>query len=448
MKGSLRVALALVLAAAISLPASAGCCDDFLSCAATVVTSGVSCAIELALEAVSSLIRKVQDNRSATSTAYLGGLEATIVEMKAALARLDQEIRDAMREIDQARNDAEKIFKEDADSIRMKLAETKAHAAIAASGGVKTSSSGVMGSVAKRNIQPVPTQPPAAAQTRSVSAAEMAALTALASDDSLATLRHRIESLKQRKDALSASISKTEAEMVGLQIAAAEAARASLRNDFLKPVDDLLASLIAALRNPLNAPGLVVAAVGLLDGALDGFHSRAEPLADAAAQAADRAVAKKTPSTQEMQKLAEDARKTLAAMRKAQGYRETRDRQAVVRGLGVLPASTPSAISQAARLRSSVTFKTSLAKVSPRFAALKPEFQRLSQVTRTVDVSPFRQRLAGEFDGFFRGKSPADSKKKLSELLAESRRRFASDPKTLAAVEKMLNDEARVRGVS
>jgi hypothetical protein len=438
----LRAALALVLIAALGGPAEAGCCDDLLSCAATVVTSGVSCAIELALDAVRSLIRKVQDNRSATSAAYLGGLEATFSEMRAELARLDQEIKAAVREIDEAWNDADKIVKEDADSIRTKLAEAKVHAAIAASGGVKTS----------RNIQPAsappaPTQPPAAVHGRALSAVGMAMLTALASDNSLATLRHRIELLKQRKAALVVSINNTEAQMLGIEITAAEAARASLRNDFLKPVDDLLASLIAALSNPLNAPGLVVAAVGLLDGALDGFQSRAGPLADAAAQAADRAVAKKTPPTQEMQKLAEDARKTLAAMRKALAYQAV-DRQAVVRGLGVLPVSTPSAISQTARLRASVAFKTSLANVSPRFAALKPEFQRLSQVKRTVDVSPFRQRLAGEFDGFYRGKPQADAKKKHAELLAEARRRFASDPKTLAAVEKMLNDEARARGVS
>jgi hypothetical protein len=38
-------------------------------------------------------------------------------------------------------------------------------------------------------------------------------------------------------------------------------------------------------------------------------------------------------------------------------------------------------------------------------------------------------------------------KRKRDELLAEARRRFASDPKTLLAVEWMLNDEARARGV-
>ena len=65
----------------------------------------------------------------------------------------------------------------------------------------------------------------------------------------------------------------------------------------------------------------------------------------------------------------------------------------------------------------------------------------------SVDVSAYRPRLASEFDGYFRGKSPADGRKKLADLTAEARRRFASDPKTLAAVLNLLNAEARARGV-
>jgi hypothetical protein len=123
------------------------------------------------------------------------------------------------------------------------------------------------------------------------------------------------------------------------------------------------------------------------------------------------------------------------------------DRRAVVRDVGVFLAATPSAVSVTVRLRASVALGAASRKVPPRFTALRPELQKLSQMKATADVSRFRPRLAGDLDGFFRGKTPADGKKKLAELTAEARRRFASDPKTLAAVEKLLSDEARARGV-
>jgi len=92
--------------------------------------------------------------------------------------------------------------------------------------------------------------------------------------------------------------------------------------------------------------------------------------------------------------------------------------------------------------------ETSARGLHTKIETLRPEIRRLSVRPGALDVAPYRLRLAGEFDGFFRGKTPADAKKKRDELLLEARRRFASNPKTLAAVEKLLNDEARTRGVT
>lgn len=450
-----RAVLALTLATGLATgrPAAGGCCDDFWSCAGTVATGGLSCAVEMALEAVRALIASVRSDRDTTSTQFLAALQATEDEMKAELAKLEQKIKAAVQEIDRDRDEGDKIVKEDADTIRTKLAEAKLHAGTAASGGVKVSS-GVSGPVSKAAIQPrIGTATPAAAGPGGPAAgrvsaiADVRALTALQSDDSLATLRHRLEELKKQKEALLGAIIRKEAELSGQERAAAIQARKSLQDDFLKPIDDLLAALDAALRNPLDAPGVVSAAVGLLDGAINGFRSIVQPLADSVAEAADRAVAAKTPSAAQMRKLADEAAKTLAAMRKAASYRAILERQAVVRDVGVLPSTTPSAVPVSVRLRASAAFAEVSRRVPTRIAVLRPEIQKLSAMKRSVDVSTYRPRLGGEFDAAFRGKSPSDSKKKLADLTAEARRRFASDPKTLAAVERLLNDEARARGV-
>jgi molecular chaperone GrpE (heat shock protein) len=449
-----RAVLALILALSLAAarPAAGGCCDDFWSCAGTVATGGLSCAVETALEAVRALIASVRSERDATSSQMLAGLKATEDEMRAELERLDREIKTAVQEIDRDRDEGDKILKEDADTIRTKLAEAKLHANAATAGGVKASSG--PGPASKAAIRPgfatatpVPAAPSGLAAARISATADVNALTELQSDDSLATLRHRLEELKKHKEALLKAIVQKEAEMTGKEMAAALQARTSLQNDFLKPIDDLLAALDAALRNPLNAPSVVAAAVRLLDGALDGFRSIVQPRADAVADAADRAVGAKTPSTGAIKKIADEAKRTLAAMRKVASYRAILDRRAAVRDVGVLPAATPSTISTAVRLRSSAAFGEIARKVPPRLGALKQQVQKLSQLKRNVDVSSFRPKLAGDFNGYFRGKSPSDAKKKLADLTAEARRRFASDPKTLAAVEKLLNDEARARGV-
>jgi hypothetical protein len=469
----LRAALAVVLALGTASRPVVACCEDFWTCTAAVATGGLTCAIEAALNAVRTLIQMVRTVRDQTSQKYLAGLTATTDEMKAELARLETEIKAAIQEIEKARNEADRIFHEDAERIRTNLAEAKVRALSSSSlpKGSPSASTGVQGAVTQNkpvraaiaSVAPTPTRPPAASLMRPPSAAgtmppaesvsksaaalELSALTALQSDDSLQTLRHRIELLRQRKQALVAAIAKVEADLTARQFKAAEEARSAFATSFLKPVDDLLASLTATLSNPLNAPGVVSSALALLDSALNGLHATADLAAEEAARIAEKAVAQKIPPAQEMRKISDEARKTLAAMRKAASFRVAYDRQTVVKGLGTLPASTPSPVAQAVRLRASAALRETSKTVGSRFTSLKPEVQKLSQVKRTFDVSSFRPRLGGDFDGFFRGKSPADGKRKLGELTAEARRRFASDPKTLAAVEKLLNDEARARGV-
>ena len=71
----------------------------------------------------------------------------------------------------------------------------------------------------------------------------------------------------------------------------------------------------------------------------------------------------------------------------------------------------------------------------------RPEFDRIKASTLTkFDVVPFRTRVGSDLDAMFLGKSPADQRKKRDELLAEARRRYASDPKTLQAVGALLFD--------
>ncbi|HQQ79222.1 MAG TPA: hypothetical protein PLB01_17875, partial [Thermoanaerobaculia bacterium] len=80
-----------------------------------------------------------------------------------------------------------------------------------------------------------------------------------------------------------------------------------------------------------------------------------------------------------------------------------------------------------------------------RIAELKKSAEALPATARTPDVAPFRAKVSADLAAQFKGKSAPAAAATRDALLAEARRRFGSDPKTLAGVEKLITDASTVR---
>jgi hypothetical protein len=434
-----RSILALLLAAAIGMPASAGCCDDFWSCAGAVATAGLSCAVQAAVDEIRALIRKTVSQREAATAAYDAQLQAVIDDLRGQLAAIDAEIKTLLQQIDAARAGGDKILHEDAEQIRATLA-VRAGTAPKVAAPPAPSSVGRIKTTERIGAAATPASGPAPGYL----AADAAALKALQSDTSLAALRQRLEELAREKKLLVAKITATAASIAGAEMAAAEAAKNAYASDFLKPVNDVIAKLEAALANPSKIGDLATAAANLIATAVKGLEVVVDRALGGVEDTGNAALASLVAPLNELRKLAAEAAAILAKMEKMTALRTAAERRALAANAPVSPTPVASA---ARKLKSHAAFAVKARTLAADLAALKPGVLRLAQPPATVNVAPFRQRLSSEFDGYFRGKSPSDAKKKLGELSAEARRRFASDPKTLAAVERLLNDEARARGV-
>jgi hypothetical protein len=431
MKAPLRAALALVLSAAIGLPASGGCCDDFWGCAAAVATAGLSCAA--AVDEIAALFRKTVSQRDATTAAYNAQLNAIVEDLKGQLSAIDVEIKTLLQQIDAAQAGGDKILHEDADTIRATLAIREGAA-------LKVAAPPAPSEVGK--IKTTPGSGPSRGAYEYV-VADAAALKALQSDTSLAALRQRLDELAREKKLLIDKINAKEASILGIEIAATEAAKVAYSVDFLKPINDVIAALEAALADPSKIVGLATSAANLINDAVKGLGvvvDRALGVEDTG----NAALASLGAPVNQLRNVAAEAAAILAKMEKMTALKTVAERRALAANAPASPTPAPSA---ARKLRSHAAFAGKARTLAADLAALKPGVLRLAQPPAAVNVSPFRQTLAGPFDGFYLGKPPADAKRKRDELIAEARRRFASDPKTLAAVLGYLDDEARARGV-
>ena len=437
-----RSVLSILLAAAIGMPASAGCCDDFWGCAAAVATAGLSCAVQAEADAIQALLRKTTSQRDATTDAYNAQLHAVVADLTGQLAAIEAEIKTLLQQVDAAQAGGDKILHEDADMIRATLAIREGAALKAAATPVPSAVSKL-----KTTERIGAAATPASGSSRGGSeylVADAATLRALQSDTSLAVLRQRLDELAREKKLLIDKIIAKEASILGVEIAATEAAKAAYDADFLKPLNDVIAALEAALVDPSKIVGLATSAANLINDAVKGLGVVVDRALGSVEDTGNAALASLVAPVNELRKLAAEAAAILAKMEKMTALKTVAERRALAANAPAAPTPAPTALR---KLKSHAEFAGKARSLASDLAALKPGVLRLAQPQATVNVVPFRQRLSGEFDGTFRGKSPTDAKKKLGELTAEARRRFASDTKTLAAVEKLLNDEARARGV-
>jgi predicted secreted protein len=216
--------------------------------------------------------------------------------------------------------------------------------------------------------------------------------------------------------------------------------RASFAGSFLAGMASLQVVIRDGISNPLGAVAALAAAVMAISLVEKGLSDLQPKLDDEANKRADLADAAR-PAADEARAHAQKARTLLAKLEKMVRLETLLERQAVFNA--PLLATTP-APSVRARMLAPARLAGFTKSLRQRVGTLRTDAQKLTLV-RAPDVTPFRAKVSADFAAQFKGKSAAAAAATRDSLLAEARRRFAADPKTLAGVEKLITDASKVR---
>lgn len=438
MTSNARSALAALLSLTLASSPILACCDDVWSCAGAVVSGGLTCVIELALDGLKSLLDRATRERDDAAQGFNDGVTASIQETKSALDASRQVAHDAATDAVASAKRAAALAGDDKTRLQ-RLAALPASAAGAAAGGAGSKLSSSTAGRAFATATPTPAGT-ALLGVSGVKSLQTAKLSELLADESAEALRRQIQLESDKAQGMEKSAAEAASKAQEAAEQSAVWSRASFAGSFLAGMASLQVLIRDGISNPLGAVATLVAAVtaiGLVEKGLSDLQPKLDDEANKRADLADAA----RPAADEARAHAQKARTLLAKLEKMVRLETLLERQAVFNA--PLLATTP-APSVRARMLAPARLAGFTKSLRQRVGTLRTDAQKLTLV-RAPDVTPFRARVSADFAAQFKGKSAAAAAATRDSLLAEARRRFAADPKTLAGVEKLITDASKVR---
>ena len=428
--------------------AHAGCCDDFWGCLATVATGGLSCQIQGIIDTVKTL--------SDTVSTLFNDLKNRSAEI----------ISDARNAVEQAAADVKQIREKSLADLAD--AANKAHAIVSprlVASGISKKEVVVPSTVNNPAVQTRPVATAAVAtpktKTGNVQQPILTPADPAAVKNALSQADAYVQELKTKAGAVSTDGVNAERQALNAVARHVLLAQRIVLDTAIEPLRLMGESLLDLLSHPerifdpsaqidadlrrisdeipamLDRIGNEVAEEATTD--LDQARKPAQQLQDQAAVANNIADA--------MQKLSND--KTQSELDALNKLLPAVNAQKVVALHGViLPAGIAgrhellaSAVSrlQVAKMPVIAKHRAAVSNIVSQWNKIKTQTKIAIKVDATTT-----QRVSGDLNQNFRGKSPADVEKKKRELLDEAKRRFANQPKTLEKVQQYI--EAHSRG--
>jgi len=464
-------AIAILLAA----PAYADCCDSFLSCAAAVATEGVSCAIENIIATVRTMIHVVETLASGMAAMAQDVCGSAMDSVKAAVADLRRLQSEAKSDLDAAVADAQAF----AAAARSNRAATMQ----VAPAGLGAKPAGASAAAPARPLQSnsvsvartaVAAPPPRAAPGPTVAlrlsppaTRDQVKLAMGRAEDMLLAMRTELE--RDNDPPIQAATNGALDAVVHALDGAVNGAVTKLTSP-LANLRQYLEKLITNPTNLFNPSSYVDAQVNAVQSQVGDVMLA---LAEDVTRDAKTTLANVRPSIERLQEGAVVARHVADTMGNLARY-GTEDALKALNDL--LPPVNPSNPSNPANSRSTLVAHVTLAvptlKMQNKQASIDSALGKM-QMAKTHAasvVAPARQSLvalgaaiqkmqsspppvlpdakakvAGDFDGLFRGKTAQEAEAKKNDLLVEARKRFKTDPGTLRKVEDFINQQTRLR---
>lgn len=488
MKRALCLLLALTLLVPFSpTPAHAGCCDDFWGCLGAVVTGGLSCAVQEAVEAISNFVKLVRDVRDKGKAE----MQAAFNQHKAAAQQAAQDARDEMNQMlaamEQAKKDAEKANR-DMQTIKAVIPLGGAPTALQKSGaaaGAAASAGAAAGAAAKGGATGAAASKGAMGASAGAAAAGAAAGTPQvtgAARDSLGgaggavALAVKLGDPSQISAAMKEGEKQVAAERDKLknqkmqameQMAKQTESAATNRVNALMTLLDVvfvapLASILAlfAVGDPVALAVTIAVVTPQLNAIKASLDNKMDPEIAKASDEQAKMIEAMEQKAQEHQKDVDKAAKIAALMQKLEKSRTQGNLEALEHALGIKHTTT---LALAGGLETplmvrKVAFKGAALHVASREQAVSINKRLKTDLDAPIamainfkkpvppPVGPFQARVNTDLENQFRGRTGAALTQRRDDLIAEARTYFARDPKTLEAVEKYLRDHVAARG--
>jgi len=482
--------LLLVLAAGgASAPALADCCSSFWSCAATVVTEGVSCEVQTIIDTIHALYTEVlnfgNDLTGETSSKEQGARQYVTDTINNMQSQSQQSAADLAAALSQAKT----LYQDETVILPVKSATVNTQNLQADSpttvSGSTTSGGGTPASMTmlRKQAAPVAAAGPAAppgnpleqkSTITTASAVQPSMVEAAAPHGTYADAFSRgVKQLTLLQSTGTADLSKVNQYIAQAQSSEGPgvAAADTLAGVLSSPVTNILSQMSQMLTHPLDAfdPSSMV---DDMESTLTTAMSADIPqmIADITTgpQAAFDASA---PSFDDLQMTAESAQKLAAAMATLYRDRNTTAASAVYAllpqvsyaGISSRPMSrtvpanfgqrlsyaTLAANNTAAKKKLvAVVMPASMAKIHTLVAQFKTQrAQGKAPIAQALMVN-YSSNLSSQLNGYFSGKSPAAIASQRDQLIAQARTQYATDTTTANGVIALLNSEAAKRSAA
>ena len=432
--------------------ARAGCCDDFWSCAAAVATAGASCQIQNLIESVTALKNAVDTTIANMST-----------QASSVIAQAQKGVGDAAGELKQVRAETAAQLKASTDQAHELANPARPVTAVGLKPGVLNKP--VAGSGAAMASKPL-----SPGLAKAVNAGSTASPPKPADPQATKDALTRGDKYAQELLAKSTAPANLANQMADAAIAATarhlDAARRISLDLALTPLNMVRDSLLDLLKHPerlFDPSAQINADIQRIATQMPAMFDRitTEVTQEALAQLNQGSAA-----VQQLQESASSANTVAEAMQKLQDSKLQSDLDALngllpKQAVAVAPAAGGVARAPMVALSPSVTLankqrltlvlnradtaklpvvvqqKAVASDLSSRWQAIQ-----LKQKTAVAIDVPTQQKVDKDLNQMFVGKKGADVAKKKQELMAEAKKRFGNDPKTLAKVQQYIETHA------
>jgi hypothetical protein len=288
--------------------------------------------------------------------------------------------------------------------------------------------------------------PSAASPDRLAPAASDLETRKLLADGSLESMMRQVEHERREGEALAGREAAGQERQAQAIKAAKAQSSAQFAQEVATPISSLLAAIAAHLQPAalLGAPQFLPIAVAELATLIERYERNVEPALLATAQQLDRQLEPVLDAVATLQQHARKADDIVKQMEHAARLQSVGERQAAA--LAMANSSPRIAPRASAHLQSTNSLVAASKRLVASLSGAKDELRRAE--TQRPDMASLRDRSVSSFDRAFAGKSPSEARAARDALIGEARRQYGSDPRLLAATEKVIVDEARARGAN
>jgi hypothetical protein len=488
----LILALATLMTLGAASPAAADCCDTFWDCAATVVTEGVSCAVQEFIDTVKGLIAFIQnlgDQASGVTASASNAAKSAVNEM---IATMTTQASNSSVILNQAEADGKKFAAEESQFPVLK-AKTVAQVATAnsATGGSSSDATRPAGArqpaQAKKAPPPPPPASPGAMHAMTVhssgvvpvapksNGAQMTATTVESGPAEVkagAPARAYMSEMNRAAAEIAKDVAAGDQDFKSLnqymttarqtEGAGVQSAQQIADKAIMAPFKSLLSQLTSMLANPTNLidPSSAIEAAG--NSIMASLNVSVGQVVDAITAGPKQAFQAAQPAYSDIQGRAEHSHQIASAM--GELYQK-RTPAALAALNALLPKETNTTSGSSMRMTIPASSQFAFNTVMTRFSASQQKvksdymarFQSFSSQmaqykavrakarTARSAVPTYKSNFASKLDATVKGKTAAQITAQRDSLIAEARTHFAKDPKTRDAVIALLSSEMSKR---